>query len=95
MSESDLRSKEHRIYKNAVGRHGKSLATRLPKRIENRILHDDPEFEKWTYVTPHQSEAIYSSFKIANFQILPGCSHLIMINSTPLFISSDTSLLTE
>jgi len=49
MSEQDLRSKEHRTYKNTIGRLGKPFATYLPKRIENRILHDDPEFETCTY----------------------------------------------
>jgi len=49
MSESDLHSKENRTYKNTIGRHGESFATYLPKRIENRILHDDPEFETSTY----------------------------------------------
>ncbi len=52
ISEGDSRSKEGRTYKNTIGRSGKPLSTYLPKSIENRIIHFDPEFETFTYGDP-------------------------------------------
>jgi hypothetical protein len=52
ISEGDVKSKEDRTYKNTLGRTGKPLATYLPKRIENRAMHYDPEFESFTYGDP-------------------------------------------
>lgn len=52
ISEGDARSREDRTYKNTMGRTGKPLAAYLPKAIENRTLHYDPEFETFTYGDP-------------------------------------------
>ncbi|MCD6092474.1 MAG: hypothetical protein J7J38_00445 [Candidatus Aenigmarchaeota archaeon] len=52
ISEGDSRSKEDRTYKNTIGRSGKPLSTYLPKVIENRTMHFDPEFETFTYGDP-------------------------------------------
>jgi hypothetical protein len=52
ISEGDCRSKEDRTYKNTVGRSGKPLSAYLPKEIENRKMHFDPEFETFTYGDP-------------------------------------------
>jgi hypothetical protein len=52
ISEGDSQSKEDRTYKNTIGRTGKLLSTYLPKGIENRTMHFDPEFETFTYGDP-------------------------------------------
>jgi hypothetical protein len=52
ISEGDSKSKEDRTYKNTNGRSGKTLSTYLPKGIENRTMHFDPEFETFTYGDP-------------------------------------------
>lgn len=52
ISEGDSKSKEYRTYKNTIGRSGKPLSTYLPKEIENRTMHFDPEFETFTYGDP-------------------------------------------
>jgi len=52
ISEGDSQSKEERTYKNTMGRAGKPLSTYLPKTIENRTMHFDPEFETCTYGDP-------------------------------------------
>lgn len=52
ISEGDSQSKEDRTYKNTIGRTGKRLSTYLPKGIENRTMHFDPEFETFTYGDP-------------------------------------------
>lgn len=52
ISEGDLKSKEERTYKNTMGRSRKPLSTYLPKAIENRVMHYDPEFETFTYGDP-------------------------------------------
>lgn len=52
ISERDSQSKEERTYSNTMGRSGKPLSTYLPKEIENRIIHFDPEFETNTYGDP-------------------------------------------
>lgn len=52
ISEGDPQSKEDRTYRNTIGRSGKPLSTYLPKRIENRTMHFDPEFESFTYGDP-------------------------------------------
>lgn len=52
ISEGDQQSKEDRTYKNTIGRTGKPLSTYLPKGIENRTIHFDPEFETFTYGDP-------------------------------------------
>ena len=54
ISESDPESTEHRTYKNTIGRSKKPFSTFLPKAIENRRLHSDPEFETCTYGDPTQ-----------------------------------------
>lgn len=52
ISEGDSESTEDRTYKNTIGMTGKSFSTYLPKRIENRTMHFDPEFETFTYGDP-------------------------------------------
>jgi len=52
ISEGDSKSKEDRTYRNTPGRSGKLLSTYLPKKIENRAMHFDPEFETFTYGDP-------------------------------------------
>lgn len=52
ISEGDSQSKEDRTYKNTIGRTGKPLSIYLLKKIENRTLHLDPEFETFTYGDP-------------------------------------------
>lgn len=52
ISEGDSRSKEDRTYKNTVGRSGKPLSAFLPKSIEDRTMHFDPEFVTFTYGDP-------------------------------------------
>jgi hypothetical protein len=52
ISEDDLPTKETRTFKNTIGRSGKPLSTFLPKGIENRTMHFDPEFETFTYGDP-------------------------------------------
>lgn len=52
ISEGDSKSKEDRTYNNTIGRSGKPLSTYLPKGIENRTIHFDPEFETFTYGDP-------------------------------------------
>lgn len=52
ISEGDSKSKEDRTYKNTIGRSGEPLSTYLPKGIENRTMHFDPEFETFTYGDP-------------------------------------------
>ena len=42
-------STEERTYRSTFGRKGQPLSTYLPKRIGNRIIHFDPEFEGCTY----------------------------------------------
>lgn len=51
MSES-FQSKEHRTYRSTTGRCGHPLSTYLPREIENKIIHFDPEFETFTYGDP-------------------------------------------
>lgn len=51
MSES-FQSKEHRTYRNTIGRWGRPLSTYLPQEIEDKIIHFDPEFETFTYGDP-------------------------------------------
>ena len=36
-------------YKNTIGRHDETLSAYLPKRIENRQIYFNPEFETFTY----------------------------------------------
>lgn len=48
----DSQSKEDRTYRNTIGRKGKCLSTYLPKRIENKTMHFDPEFKTYTYGDP-------------------------------------------
>lgn len=52
LSERDTDSSETKTYKNYIGRSGKTLATFLPKRVHNRFIHFDPEFESFTYGDP-------------------------------------------
>ncbi len=52
ISEGDSQSKEDRTYKNTIGRAGKPLSTYLPRGIESRTMHFDPEFETFTYGDP-------------------------------------------
>ena len=52
ISEGDSQSKEDRTYKNTIGRSRKPLSTYLPKSIENRTIHFDPEFKTFTYGDP-------------------------------------------
>lgn len=52
ISEGDSKSKEDRTYKNTIGRSGKTFSTYLPKGIESRTMHFDPEFETFTYGDP-------------------------------------------
>lgn len=52
ISERDSSSTETRTYKNTIGRHGLPLSAYLPKKIENRKMHFDPEFETFTYGDP-------------------------------------------
>ncbi len=52
ISEGDQKSKEDRTYKKTLGRSGKPLSTYLPKQIENRKIHFDPEFTTFTYGDP-------------------------------------------
>lgn len=52
ISEGDPKLKEDRTYKNTIGRSGRPLSTYLPKVIENRTMHFDPEFETFTYGNP-------------------------------------------
>jgi len=52
ISEGDAQSKEDRTYGNTIGRSGKPLSTYVPKEIENRGMHFDPEFETFTYGDP-------------------------------------------
>lgn len=58
ISEGDSKSKENRTYKNTIGRSGKQLSSYLPKGIQNRTMHFDPEFETHTYGDP-TSKRIY------------------------------------
>lgn len=48
------KSEEKRTYANTVGRKGKPFSTYLPKRVWNKIVHYDPEFETYTYGDPHK-----------------------------------------
>ncbi len=57
ISEGDLQSKEDRTYRNTIGRSGKPLSAYLPKAIENRTMHFDPEFETFTYGGPTSKRA--------------------------------------
>ncbi len=52
ISERDPQSKENRTYRNTIGISGKALSTYLPKKIENRTMHFDPELETFTYGDP-------------------------------------------
>jgi len=52
ISEGDAKSKEDRTYGNTIGRSGKPFSTYLPKGIENRTMHFDPEFDTFTYGDP-------------------------------------------
>jgi len=52
ISERDPHSKEERTYRNTIGISGKPLSAYLPKKIENRTIHFDPEFETFTYGDP-------------------------------------------
>lgn len=63
ISEGDSQSKEDRTYKNTIGRSGKSLAVYLPKRIENRTMHYDPEFDTFTYGDPTSKRKYLSKLK--------------------------------
>jgi len=57
ISEGDSKSKEDRAYKNTVGRGGTPLSIYLPKRIEDRRMHFDPEFATFTYGDPTSKRA--------------------------------------
>ncbi len=63
ISEGDSQSKEERTYKNTIGRSGKSLSAYLPKRIENRTMHYDPEFDTFTYGDPTSKRKYLSKLK--------------------------------
>jgi len=52
ISEGDGLSKEDRTYESTIGRSGKTLSTYVPKSIEKRVMHFDPEFETHTYGDP-------------------------------------------
>ena len=52
ISESDPSSCETRTFKNTIGRSGHPLSTYLPKKIETRTIHFDPEFDTLTYGDP-------------------------------------------
>ncbi|PWI47703.1 hypothetical protein CEE45_10585 [Candidatus Heimdallarchaeota archaeon B3_Heim] len=52
MSERDNKSTEPRKYSNTKGRSGKLLSYYLPKRVKDRTIHFDPEFETMTYGDP-------------------------------------------
>lgn len=52
ISEGDYGSTENRTYRNTIGRHGLPLSAYLPKAIENRKMHFDPEFRTFTYGDP-------------------------------------------
>jgi hypothetical protein len=51
MSEN-FQSKEQRTYASTIGSHGRPLSTYLPGKIDNRVIHFDPEFETFTYGDP-------------------------------------------
>lgn len=69
ISEGDSKSQEDRTYKNTIGRSGKTLSAYLPKGIENRTMHFDPEFETFTYgdLTPTKRKAL---LKLASDDLL-------------------------
>jgi len=46
------KQKENRTYQDTMGRNGKPLSTYLPRQIENRTMHFDPEFDTFTYGDP-------------------------------------------
>lgn len=52
ISEKDQDSAEERTYSNTVGRSGKFLAEYLPKKISEKNIHFDPEFDTMTYGDP-------------------------------------------
>ncbi len=52
ISEGDPFTEENRTYENTIGVTGKPLSTYLPKKIKNKIMHYDPEFETFTYGDP-------------------------------------------
>lgn len=43
---------ETKTFKNTIGRKGRTLYSYLPRSVENRIMHFDPEFETFTYGDP-------------------------------------------
>jgi len=51
MSEK-AKSTETKAFGNTIGRSGQPFSTYLPKEIEHRIMHHDPEFETFTYGDP-------------------------------------------
>lgn len=48
-SEWDPASFERRTFRSTIGTTGYPLATYLPTRVADRIIHDDPEFVTYTY----------------------------------------------
>jgi hypothetical protein len=48
-SEWDPASLEPRTFRSTVGITGRPLATYLPPRVADRVIHDDPEFVTYTY----------------------------------------------
>lgn len=52
ISEMEPKSKENKTYGNTRGIKGKPFSHYLPKKLENKILHYDPEFETFTYGDP-------------------------------------------
>jgi hypothetical protein len=49
LSETDTQTDEKRTYRDFIGRKGKPLATYLPRKVKDRKMHFDPEFETFTY----------------------------------------------
>jgi hypothetical protein len=52
ISERNIKSREDRTYGTTIGRSGKPLSRYLPKAIESRKMHYDPEFSSFTYGDP-------------------------------------------
>lgn len=49
LSEKNTSSTEEKTFNNTAGIHGKHLSHYLPERIHEKKLHNDPEFETYTY----------------------------------------------
>ena len=69
ISEGDSQSKEDRTYKNTIGRSGKPLSTYLPKQIENRTIHFDPEFTTFTYGDPTSKRSYLLKLKTGDLLV--------------------------